>query len=83
MSFILTIRERSHSWAGRPPARSEHASRVDAEAELLQYVRRNWAAEVGTEPPDDPGEMIEEYFEEVLESYDIIEQTLPAQQGQG
>src|ERR1039458_4219483 len=49
---------------------------------LHEYVRRNWAAEVGTEPPDDPGEMIEEYFEEVLESYDIIEQPFSAQQGQ-
>ena len=83
MPFILTIRERSHSWAGRPPAQSEHATRVDAEAELLQYVRRNWDAEVCTEPPDDPGEMIQEYFAEVLESYDIIEQPLTAQQSQG
>ena len=77
MAFILTIHERSHSWAGRPPARSEHGTRVDAEAELLQYVRRNWDAEMGTEPPADPGEMIQAYFSDVLESYDIVERQQP------
>jgi hypothetical protein len=72
MPFILTIRERSHSWAGRPPVRSEHATHADAEAELLEYVRRNWHAEMGTEPPADHREMIQEYFSDVLESYDIV-----------
>ena len=62
MPFILTIRERSHSWAGRLPVRSEHATRADAEAELQDYVRRNWDAEIGTEPPADPGDMVQEYF---------------------
>jgi hypothetical protein len=73
MPFTLTIRERSHSWAGRAPIRSEHATRTDAESELMAYVQRNWDAEMGTEPPEDPGRVIEEYFSEVLESYDIVE----------
>ena len=73
MPFILTIRERSHSWAGRPPVRSEHASRAGAQAELLDYVRRNWDAEMGTDAPGEPGKIIEEYFSEVLEGYDIVE----------
>jgi hypothetical protein len=75
MSFTLTIQERSNSWAGRSAVRSEHATRGDAESELLAYVRRNWDAEMGTEPPTEPLEMVEEYFSEVLESYDIVEST--------
>jgi hypothetical protein len=58
MSFVLTIRERNDSWAGRPPARSSHRTREEAEAALLGYVRRNWDAVMGTE---------------VLEAYDICE----------
>ena len=73
MSFTLTIRERSNSWAGRGPMRSEHATRSEAEAELLEYVRRNWDAEIGTAPPDDPEDMIHEYFSDVLETYEIME----------
>jgi hypothetical protein len=75
MPFIITIQERSHSWAGRPPVRSEHATHAAAEAELLEYVRRNWDAEIGTEAPADPGEMVGEYFSEILESYEILEST--------
>jgi hypothetical protein len=71
--YILTIRERNDSWAGRSPATSGHANREDAEAALLNYVRRNWDAEMGTEPPDDPNETIQEYFAEALEAYEILE----------
>jgi hypothetical protein len=77
MSFILTIQERSHSWAGRPPVRSEHPTADDARAELLRYVRRNWEAELGPDPPVDDDELIEHYFSEVLEAYDIVENTTP------
>jgi hypothetical protein len=73
VAYILTIRERNHSWAGRSPAASEHASREDAEAALRDYVRRNWDAEMGTERPSDSGKMVEEYFGEVLEAYEILE----------
>jgi hypothetical protein len=71
MAFILTIRERDHSWAGRGPVTSTHDTRADAEAALLDYVRRNWDAEVGTEPPDDADTIVQEYFAEVLEAYEI------------
>ena len=39
----------------------------------MEYVHRNWGAEMGTEAPADSGEMVEEYFSEVLEAYDIVE----------
>jgi hypothetical protein len=73
MPYILTIRERNHSWAGRSPVQTTHATIEDAHAGLQEYVARNWAAEIGTECPDDPDEMIQEYFSEVLEAYDISE----------
>ena len=41
MTYILTIREKGHSWAGRGPVSSVHASRDAAKEELLEYVRRN------------------------------------------
>jgi hypothetical protein len=71
MAFILTIRERNGSWAGRSPAQSTHATEDEARAALSDYVHRNWDAEVGTERPQDADEMIDEYFEEVLEAYEI------------
>lgn len=73
MPFRLTIRERNHSWAGRGPVNSIHATRDEAYSALLAYVRENWTAEVGTEPPDDPDEQIREYFDEVLEAYEITQ----------
>jgi hypothetical protein len=48
-------------------------ARADADTALLDYVRRNWDAEVGTEQPDDHDTMIREYFDEVLETYEITE----------
>lgn len=71
MPYILTISERGNSWAGRSPVRSEHGSHAEAEAELLDYVRRNWAAEMDTDQPSDPDRMVREYFSEVLEAYEI------------
>ena len=73
MAYILKIRERNDSWAGRSPAISEHANRGDAEAALREYVQRNWVAEIGTEPPDNPDEIVQEYFAEALEAYEIRE----------
>jgi hypothetical protein len=73
MAYVLTIRERNHFWAGRPPAMSTYPTREAAEAALLEYVRDNWEEELDTDPPDDPGSMIEEYFEDVLEAYEITE----------
>lgn len=73
MPYILTIRERNDSWAGRSPAVSEHASLREAETALSEYVSRNWDSEMGTAPPDDPDVLIQEYFAEVLEEYEILE----------
>ena len=74
MPFTLVIKERGSSWAGRPPRQSSHATREEAEAELLQYVRDNWDTELDSdEPPEDPAVMIQEYFTDVLEAYDITE----------
>jgi len=73
MPLTLVIKERGHSWAGRLPVQSSHATREEAEAELVRYVRANWDAEVGAEVPDDPAAMVREYFADVLESYNITE----------
>lgn len=73
MPYILTIRERNNSWAGRSPFASLHATEAEANAALLDYVRRNWESEVGADAPDDPDEIVNEYFSEVLEAYDISE----------
>lgn len=75
MPFLLTIRERNDSWSGRGPVTSTHEVRADVHAALLDYVRWNWHAAVGTERPDDPDTMIREYFDEVLEAYEITETT--------
>jgi len=77
MPFILTIRERGNSWAGRRPVSSEHATRRDAEASLVEYVRQNWATEMDEEPPADEGKMIGRYFEDVLEAYEISGDSTP------
>jgi hypothetical protein len=42
--------------------RHHYATCVEAERALLEYVRRDWDAEVGTDQPDDPHKMIDEYF---------------------
>lgn len=74
MPYILTIRERGHSWAGRSPVSRVHETSAEARSDLLEYVRRNWESEMGTDQPDDPDELIQEYFDEVLGAYSITEQ---------
>lgn len=73
MPFVLMIRERGSSWAGREPIATLHASRGEAEAELADYVRGNWEAKMSYEPPDDDYELVEQYFDKVLEAYEIAE----------
>jgi hypothetical protein len=73
MAFILTIRERNGSWAGRGPVQTAHTSANEAQSALLDYVVRNWDAEIGVDRPDDADEMVQEYFAEVLEAYEIRE----------
>jgi hypothetical protein len=76
MPYTLTIKERNHSWSGRSPARSVHATKDEAERALIEYVTRNWDAEVGDERPNDPAAMVEDYFSEVFEAYEIEETSL-------
>ncbi len=73
MAFTLTIRERNHSWSGRSPAVTIHLTQEEAGAALLEYVQRNWVAEMGADAPSDAHEMIREYFSNVLEAYTIRE----------
>jgi hypothetical protein len=74
VSYVLKIRKLGHSWSGHPPVHSSHASRAEAEAELADYVRQNWDAEMDGDPlPGDPAQMIDEYFVSVLETYEISE----------
>jgi hypothetical protein len=72
MAYVLTI-DGGNAWAGRPPVATLHETRAEAEAELLDYVRRNWDDETdGDEQPDDLDEMIDRYFEQVPERYQIV-----------
>ena len=73
MSYKLLIRERGHSWAGRAPVATVHPTLAAAEAELPDYVRRNWDSEIGTQQPDVPADVIAEYFADALDSYEIHE----------
>jgi len=50
-----------------------HLTQDEAERELFEYVRRNWdSAEYG-ELPEDPWAMVEEYFSNALEAYEIVQ----------
>jgi len=73
MPFVLIIRERGSSWAGRDPIATIHPSREEAEAELLAYVREMWEAKMDQDPPEDDDEIVERYFDKVLEEYLITE----------
>lgn len=73
MPFVLVIGERGNSWAGRPSRATMHVTREEAEAEVLNFVQNNWDSELGDdERPEDPDEMVEYYFENVLERYEIV-----------
>jgi hypothetical protein len=73
MPFVLMIRECNYSWAGRGPIAETYATREEAEADLADYVRRNWDAKMGDDPPEDDNELVEQYFDWVHEEYDIAE----------
>ena len=74
MPYVLMIRERHSSWAGRRPIANIHPSEKDAQAELLDYVRENWDSKMDEDPPeDDDDELIEMYFDQALEEYVIAE----------
>jgi len=62
MPFILTIGELGGSWAGRDPVTSIHASRLEARATLIEYVRDKLGRR-----------LVERYFRAVPETYQITE----------
>lgn len=74
MPFVLVIREVRNSWAGRGPLATMHATEAEAHAELVSWVKENWDDEMdGDELPDDEEEMIRQYFDFVLQEYEIAE----------
>lgn len=73
MPFVLMIRERRGSWAGRGPIAVIHPTEEAAQADLLTYVRENWDSRFGDDLPEDDDELIEQYFDCALEEYDIAE----------
>jgi hypothetical protein len=73
MPFVLIIRERGSSWAGRGPIAQIHPTEEDAYAELVDYVRENWDAKMDIDFPEDEDEAVEKYFDCVLEEYIITE----------
>ena len=73
MPFVLIIRERGSSWAGREPIATVHTTREEAQAELADYVREMWNAKMDEDPPEDDDDMIDHYFGKVLEEYDIAD----------
>ena len=76
MPFVLTIREQGSSWAGPDPVTSVHTTRHEAELAVVGYVRDNWDSEMDAdEPPSDETELVRQYFENVPESYEIVEVT--------
>jgi hypothetical protein len=74
MAYILTIREPGNSLAGRGRSQARHATEGEAHAALVDWVRENWNLEMdGDELPDDEEEMIRQYFDFVLQEYEIAE----------
>jgi len=65
MPFVLMIRERRNSWAGRGPIAVIHTTEEAAQADLLNYVRENWEDKIGDDLPEDENELVEEDFDRV------------------
>jgi hypothetical protein len=72
MAYALIIREKGSSWAGRPPCVTIHADEETARAALVDYVIANWGDEMNdVDLPESSEDAVDQYFEDVLESYDI------------
>ena len=65
MPYVLMIRERGNSWAGRGTIATIHPSHREAQAELVDYVRENWEAKMDENPPEDEDELVNQYFDHV------------------
>jgi len=75
MPFVLMIRKRRGPWEGRGLIATIHSTEEDAQANLVDYVRENWDAKMDNDPPKTADELIEAYFDHVLEEYAISEAT--------
>jgi hypothetical protein len=73
MMFVLSIKERNFSWAGRGPIAMTFATREQAEQEIIDYVSERWEDKLDVDRPDDPDDMVTAYFDRVLEEYEILE----------
>lgn len=73
MPFVLMIRKRSGPWEGRGMIAIIHSSEEGAQAELVDYVRENWGEKMDSDPPQNNDELIDAYFDQVLEEYAICE----------
>jgi len=57
------------TWSGY-----QHASDAPGRGGRCPYLcADNWEEEMGTVPPDDPQAMVKEYFDEVMEQYEITD----------
>ena len=70
--FVLVIRATGNQWSGRDPVTSLHATRDEAQVELIDFVKRNWEDTDEDKMPDDPVEMIDLFFELVDMQYEIL-----------
>ena len=77
----MIIRERGCSWAGRDPIAIIHSRWEEAQAELVDCVRENWDAKTDEVRPEDDDELIDQYFDKVLEEYVIAEAACAASPG--
>jgi hypothetical protein len=60
--------------APRGPFSTEHATRDEVHAALVEYVKENWKPELDDyEMPGDEDDMVREFFNEVLQDYEITE----------
>lgn len=81
MPFVLMIRKRRGPWEGRGMIARILSSEEDAQAELVDYVRENWGAKMDNDPPQNADELVEAYFDKVLEEYAISEATAATSTG--
>jgi hypothetical protein len=64
-----TLKITGRSWSGRVN-RTSYRTEAEALAALVEYVRRNWADEIGGDYPGDD-EAVRVYFDETDESYEV------------
>jgi len=71
--FVLSIKERGSSWAGREPIVMTFPTREEAKQEIANYVVEYWDHKMDIDKPEDPDDMVDTYFDHVFEEYEIVE----------